>query len=252
VRALVRGIRRLDDAVARAERLLIVALLGVMAAAIFLDAMHRVFSASEGRLESLLVSLAPAALEGIARTVVAPAMLVLAAFGVAFAALRTMDRPRPWRRRQAALGAAAITLLLVAATQALVRGLPNGLVWSQQMALCFMLWVGLVGASLATRDRAHIAFEVAGKIWPPRARPAIELLARLTSAAFCLFLAVLAVAFAREHFSEWRQSDGAAGLFEGFRVPRWVVYGFLPFPFAVMSARFLIHGVRAPDAEKPA
>jgi len=209
-----------------------------MAGAVFLDALHRVLSAEEGRLERLIAALAPATWQPVVHAAVAPALLLLATFGVAFGALRTRRARRPW------LGAAGITVALTAAAQLLVRALPNGLVWSQQMALCFMLWVGLMGASLGTRDRAHIAFELAGKIWPPRLRRPAELLARILSAAFTLFLAFLAAAFAREHYREWASSNGEAGLFEAFRVPRFLIYGFLPFPLSVMGLRFLGYGVR--------
>jgi TRAP-type C4-dicarboxylate transport system permease small subunit len=225
------------------ERFLIVALLGVMAGAVFLDALHRVFSAEEGRLERLLSGVPPGA-----RPKLAAAILLLATFGVSYGALRSRG---PIARPRALLLAGAITGALTLATQALVHGLPNGLIWSQQMALCFMLWVGLMGASLGTRDRSHIAFELAGKIWPARLRRPAEWLARLVSAAFALFLAFLAVAFTREHYAEWASSGGEAGLFEAFRVPRFVIYGFLPFPLTVMGLRFLGYGVRAVEAEEP-
>jgi TRAP-type C4-dicarboxylate transport system permease small subunit len=238
-----RTLARADEVVSVIERALIVGLLAVMAGAVFLDALHRVFSAEEGRLERLLVALAPAAAERAVRTWIAPAVLLLAAFGVAYGALRTRRARRPL------LLAAVLTAALTGLVQFLVRGLPNGLVWSQQMALCFMLWVGLMGASLGTRDRSHIAFELAGKLWPARLRRPAEFLARLLSAAFALFLAFLAAAFAREHYAEWSASGGEAGLFEAFRVPRFLIYGFLPFPLTVMGLRFLGYGVRAIEEE---
>ena len=237
-----RALVRLDDAVGAFERAFIVVLLAVMAASVFLDALHRVFSAEEGRLERLLAALAPAALHRMIHVFGAPAVLLLATFAAGYGAVRTRGVRRPW------LAATALTIALTAGVQLLVRGLPNGLVWSQQMALCFMLWVGLMGASLGTRDRAHIAFELASKIWPARLRRPAELLARIISAAFALFLAFLAAAFTREHYAEWAGSNHEAGLFEAFRVPRFIIYGFLPFPLAVMGLRFLGHGVRAPEA----
>ena len=47
-----------------------------------------------------------------------------------------------------------------------MRLVPNGLVWSQPVALGLLLWVALIGATLSTKARAHIALEVADKIWP--------------------------------------------------------------------------------------
>jgi TRAP-type C4-dicarboxylate transport system permease small subunit len=247
---LRRALRRLEGAVTTFERALIVGLLAVMAGAVFHDALHRIFAAKEGRLERLLVALLPAGLESAARAAVAPALLALATFGVVYGALRTRAVASGTRSRALAF-AALWTLGLAGGAQALVRGLPSGLVWSQQMALCFMLWIGLLGASLAARDRAHIAFELAGKIWPRPLRRPVELIARTVAAGFSLFLALLAAAHAREHYLEWSSSGGAAGLFEAFRVPRWTIFGFLPLPLTVMGLRFVAYGVRAPEGEAP-
>ena len=134
-----------------------------------------------------------------------------------------------------------------------MRLVENGLVWSQQMALCFMLWVALAGASLGAREHAHIAFELAGVIWPRPLRRIIERIARLLAAGFTLFLAVLAAAHAREHYLEWHSSGGTAGIFEGFRVPRFAIFGFLPLPLTVTALRFLAYGVRRDEpAAEPA
>jgi TRAP-type C4-dicarboxylate transport system permease small subunit len=244
-----RVIRRIDDALAAGERAFTVGLLGLMVSAVFLDALHRIFAAEQGRSARLLAALLPAGLAGAAGDVVAPVLLGVAAVAVAYAALRTRAVASS-RRRHLAL-AAVIAAGLAGATQALLRLAPNGLVWSQQMGLCFLLWVGLCGASLGARDRAHIAFELAGRLWPGRLRLPAEWLARLCSAAFSLFLAVLAAGFAIEHYGEWAESGRAAGLFEAFRVPRFVIYGFLPFPLSVMAFRFMVYGVRAAGHAAP-
>jgi TRAP-type C4-dicarboxylate transport system permease small subunit len=235
---------RLDAGLAAAERALIVVLCALMAGAVFLDAMHRTFSAEEGRLARLVAWLLPAALAGATRTVIAPVALLLATFGVTCAAWRTRDPGLG--RSKVLLRGLVTTALLTAGTQALVRGLPNGLVWSQQMALCFMLWVGLLGASLGAREHSHIVFELAGKLWPARLRWQIDGLARFVAAGFCLFMALLALLYAREHYLEWATSDGQAGLFEALRVPRFLIFGFLPLPFASMGLRFIAHGFHAP------
>jgi TRAP-type C4-dicarboxylate transport system permease small subunit len=254
-RVMMRALRRLEAVITAFEKGLIVVLLAVMAGAVFLDALHRIFAADEGRLERLLVAILPAALERSTRAAIAPAVLALATLGIAYGALRTRAQAAgavPMPRRRALALAALLTAALAGATQLLVRGLPNGLVWSQQMALCFMLWVGLAGASLGTRERAHIAFELAGKLWPRPLRRPVEALARAVAAGFCLFLCVLSAAHAREHYQEWASSGGTAGLSGAFGAPLWLIIGFLPFPFAVMAVRFLAYGVRAPDGEEAA
>jgi TRAP-type C4-dicarboxylate transport system permease small subunit len=117
------------------------------------------------------------------------------------------------------------------------------------MGLAFMLWVGLTGASLGARERAHLVFELAGKIWPAPVRPLVEGIARLVAGGFTLFLALLAALYAREHYLEWASGDGGAGTFEAFRVPRWTIFGYLPVPFAVTGLRFWAYGVRPREDE---
>ena len=242
---LKRGLMRLEAAVTAFERALILVLLGIMASAVFLDALHRIFAAKSGRMERILVAVVPGAAVAIEQ-VIAPGMLGLGTLAIVYAALRTRDgAARP--RKHALWRALAVTAALVACTRLIVFALPNGLVWSQQMALCLMLWVGLTGASLATRERSHIVFELASKLWPHRLRVLVEWLSRLCAAGFSLFLAFLAIVHARGHYVEWATSDHLAGLFEAFSVPKWIVFGFLPIPLAIMGVRFLVFGVRGPD-----
>ncbi len=72
----------------------------------------------------------------------------------------------------------------------------------------------------------------------------------MIAAGFAVFLAVLAAANALEHYEEWASSGGAAGNFEAFPVPRFLIFGFLPLPLIVMGLRFLAYGVR--PAQEPA
>jgi len=234
----------LDDALFQGERALVVLLVTVMAIAVFLDALHRVFAAGEGRIERLVVALAPASAEATVRAWLAPATVAALTFGVLFVAGRTRQRtgPLPSPMRTAAYAALG-TVVAAGLVRALVAGMPSGLPWSQQLALCAMLWVGFLGASIAARNRTHLALEVAQRIWPARLRPAADWIARAAACGFSLFLAALAVGFARFHYAEWTESDGAAGLFEGFPAPRFLVFGFLPLPLASMGLRFLVHGV---------
>ncbi len=241
-----RALLRLEAAVTAFERALIVVLLAIMACAVFLDALHRIFAAKSGRIERILTAVIPSAASAI-QLFISPAILALATFGIVYAALRTRAQATPQPRKRALLMAFAVTLALVGATRLLVVGLPNGLVWSQQMALSFMLWMGLSGGSLATREHSHIVFELASKLWPQKLRVPVEWVSRLFAAGFSLFLAYLAVLHAHDHYVQWSTSGGLAGLFEAFRVPKWIIFGFFPVPLTIMGIRFLTFGVRAPE-----
>ncbi|HEY0705848.1 MAG TPA: TRAP transporter small permease subunit [Polyangia bacterium] len=242
------ALHRVERGIAAGERALIVVLIIVMTASVFLDALHRVFAAGEGRTAGLLRAILPES-AAVAAPIAAAILLVLATFAITYGALATRERVTGSLggvgRRM--LQAALITVGLAAFTQALVFVAPNGLVFSQQMSLCFLLWMALAGASLGARERSHIVFELAGHIWPQKWRRAVELVARVLAAGFTLFLALLAARHAHGHYREWVESDGAAGLFEAFPVPRFTIFGFLPLPLITLALRFLMFGVRSDE-----
>ena len=121
--------------------------------------------------------------------------------------------------------------------------LPNGLIWSQTLGLVFMLWIGLLGASMATRDHRHLALDLGSKLWPKAWLPKVQALGNLVTALFCFALAALAVVSIRDHFGDWSGTDGAGGTFvaQGLpQLPRFIAFIIVPFGFALMGARFVL------------
>lgn len=252
---MMRILRRFDDVVLRFERGLIVVMLAAMTLAVFGDTMHRIFNSPVGKIDSFLLSVAPS-LAGSSKPISLAIWFVLAV-AVTYTAIRTRDRVELMPRGKALGWAVAIAAGAWLAIRLLILLMPNGLIWSQRMALSFMLWIGFVGASIATREGAHIVFEVADRIWPARIMPGVKMIARLVPTAFALFLALLTLGHTRYHYRDWAESGHVAGVFEGFAVPKWTVYGFLVFPFLMIAFRFLLHGVKmadpvdqAPEAEE--
>lgn len=235
-------LRKIDDAIYAAERWLTLALISVMALAVFVDVTHRKFSEPVGQVESLLARFLPVSPE-VLDAWIAPAALLLLTFALVYFAVRSMEVEPRIAPGRALAAAAGIAVGLAVSVKLLLVLLPNGLIFSQKMALCFMLWVGFLGASMATREGNHIVFEVADRIWPRKWQPAVKWITRVIAAAFCIALAVLAVSYTSHHYRDWTESDGVAGVFEGFAVPIWTIYGFLPIPLLIMAFRFLFLGV---------
>ena len=141
-------LRRIDDAWYRVERALCVALLGVMAVAVFLDAVHRQ-AANEGRLEQLCRRFLREA-GGPVSTVVAFAL----ALWVLYGALRTAKSAKPVPVARAARHRGARLAIGYGARARHGALFPNGLIWAQSLGLAGMLWVGFLGASMATKRAA--------------------------------------------------------------------------------------------------
>lgn len=243
-------LQKIDDAIYKAERALTLFLIAAMAVAVFIDVTHRKFSEPVGNVERVLSGVLPMSQEAI-HSYAAPVVLLLLAFAVAYGAFRTAET-EPRIPRNKALGYAAATAVGGAVfVKLLLVALPNGLIFSQKMALCMLLWVGFIGASMATREGNHIVFEVADRIWPAKIRGLIRHIAAGVAVVFCLALAGLAVAYVSHHYADWAESDGVAGVFEGFAVPIWTVYGFLPIPLTIMAFRFARLGVLSMEIEAP-
>jgi C4-dicarboxylate transporter DctQ subunit len=126
-----------------------------------------------------------------------------------------------------------LALVLLAALQILLRiGFDSGLGWAEGVSRVGVLWVALLGALGATRQRQHIMIDAVPRLLPPRAR---RVLWALTQCAAALVAATLAwfgaglVALERE-----APVPFLAG------VPSWVPMLALPLGFGLMAVRFLI------------
>ena len=238
-------LRRIDDAWYRAERALCVVLLAVMAVAVFLDAVHRQ-AANEGRLEAMCKRLVGPDAAGPVSTVLAFAL----ALWVLYGALRTAKT-----KVQIPVGRALVIAVLgVAAAYGLIVGMvtlfPNGLIWAQSLGLSGMLWVGFIGASMATKEGNHLTLEIMEFVWKGKAKAHVGRLGALAATVFCAIIAWLCLVQVRIEYSEWAEAEGAVGTMSGFPVPRFAIFSILPFAFTVMALRFLGRVLGETEKEK--
>jgi TRAP-type C4-dicarboxylate transport system permease small subunit len=215
----MRTLLAVDDVIYRVERAVVAGMLVLMGLVVFLDVIHRVSTRSGSPLASPLV--------------VASAATVVAAM-----ALRTREVPM-------ALPKGAAVGVAVAAFQfGFIRLVPNGLVWSQTLALALTLWLGTIGASLAAHDRRHLALDVGSKLWSKAMAPRAAALGHLITALFCLLLLWLSVRSVSQHIELWTATEGSAGTLSGTSIPRWTAYLAIPYGTAVLAFRFLLESWR--------
>jgi TRAP-type C4-dicarboxylate transport system permease small subunit len=98
-----------------------------------------------------------------------------------------------------------------------------------------VLWIGFIGASLATREEKHINIDLFGRMLPGKGKRVVKLITHLFSAVVCLFLAKAAWVFVME------EREMATTLFN--EIPAWYFQMILPVGFLLMALRFLIHMV---------
>jgi TRAP-type C4-dicarboxylate transport system permease small subunit len=234
---------RFDRAVYRAER----ALAGVgflaMSLAMFLYVAQRVYSRGDARLPHFVLAIlgkhpSPAEMAWWNGDFSAGLNLALTLVAC-YAALRTMKLARPPSRLVALAGAAGATVVLGGLVKLVLVTWPNGVVWAPRFCGACMLWVGFLGASIATYEKRHLALEMGEKLWPKSIFPFVKAIALVTAAAMCVFLVWLAALSIGDYYRHHDVIDPSS-----LRWPKWAALMVLPYSFAMMIFRFLYQGGR--------
>jgi C4-dicarboxylate transporter, DctQ subunit len=129
-------------------------------------------------------------------------------------------------------------MIVVAFAQIALRNFMGiGLSWSESLVRYLVLWIGFIGASLATREGRHITIEVI-KLRPAASgRRYLAALSQLCGVAVCAVMTWAAVKFVRD--------DAQIGNRTFLDLPTWVLETIIPATFAIMSLRFLLRAIRA-------
>lgn len=242
-RLMATAFARFDDFINQIEKYLVLVFLSVMTAVVFLDVVHRTASSPEGFFLSILLKIAGAEASPDTRELIttwlAPGLLRLLTFGIVYAALQSAMRTK--QSKIAVLGEALVlSVLLEVGLRLMLWLFPNGLVWSQPLSLSLLLWVAMVGATLATKERGHIVLQIADRIWPGPALRWVRLSGGLLTAAFCVAVAVLGVHYTADFYEQWKMG---VGFVSGIAIPRWAVYTAIPTCFLLMALRFGAYAV---------
>ncbi|MCK6530660.1 TRAP transporter small permease subunit [Myxococcota bacterium] len=237
-------LRRLDDGLFAVEKAGIVALTAAMGILVFLDVVHRVATRPEGPLVRIAARILGGGAAGGGAYEAHGTFLALALMGLVVGLAAATRGAAPARSAAAGLAGAAA---LGAALWAFVVALPNGLVWSQTLALALMLWVGMGGASLAARGNRHLGLDVGTKLWPEHKRHVAAALGSGVTTVVCTVLLWLSLRSVVAHYGDWQATQHAGGTLVGLPIPKWFAFLALPYGFSALAFRF---GLSAWDAAR--
>lgn len=251
--SLRRTANRVDDVVFQVERLLLLVCLAAMTVLVSVDVVQRTFSRPVGKTEGALLSVlypdpTPEQTSFVVGTLgpvlfglFALVMCVLAAQSARSIAAEKVKGPKPAFGRSVAIGVGVLLGLTV-----FVKGVlwlfPSSVPGAQKFALGFMLWSGMLGASLATRSRRHIILDPIKKNLDPATLKPFSLIGGIVTFVFCGLLSLLGWMQLHEQFTEWSQGDGV-GVYDALPVPLWIGTLSIPVTFGVMALRFLAQGI---------
>ena len=123
-----------------------------------------------------------------------------------------------------------------AVTQIVLRNLfDSGLSWADPLLRLLVLWVGLAGAMVATRQDRHIAIDVLTRYLPPRWQLAAQVIVDL--------FAALVSAIVAYHAGRLMIMDKEAGAIAFAAVPVWICELIIPLAFGVIAMRYLVFAI---------
>lgn len=124
-------------------------------------------------------------------------------------------------------------MILLSTAQILLRNLfDSGIPWADPLLRLLVLWVGMLGAMLATHYDKHIRIDLVTRFIPPQYHRLSGSVTALASAVVCALLT-----YHSAHFVHFEWQDGSEAF---IGVPAWMAESILPFGFGVMSIRFAI------------
>lgn len=131
-----------------------------------------------------------------------------------------------------------LVMILLAFGQIVLRNFfSTGVAWVDPLLRVLVLWVGLIGAMVATRIDKHISVDVLTRLLSPRLGALARVVTRLFAAGVSGLIAWHAGRFV---IDEWRSGSEA---FSG--VPAWFLEAVIPLGFGIIAARLLLQALSA-------
>lgn len=128
---------------------------------------------------------------------------------------------------------ALFSMLLMALTQIVLRNFfDSGFLWAESFLRILVLWVAMLGAMVATRERNHISIDLLSRFLNPAVYRPLRILAQVFAAGVCFTAAFYSVDYIRYEYED--------GTIAFASVPVWVCQSILPVGFVVMGLRFIV------------
>jgi TRAP-type C4-dicarboxylate transport system permease small subunit len=124
-------------------------------------------------------------------------------------------------------------MLLLGVTQILLRNVfDSGLLWAGPLLRVMLLWVGLLGAMVASRYDKHISIDVLSRLVGVKWRPWLRMATDLFAGMVCAIVAYYAGRFVLDEIAYG--TPGFAG------IPAWMLESVIPLAFGVIALRYLL------------
>ena len=126
-----------------------------------------------------------------------------------------------------------MSMVLLAFLQVVLRNISGqGILWGDPLLRHLVLWVGFIGASLATRSEKHINMDVFGRLLAQRPKLFVQIIINLFAVGVTAVLTNAAWTFVME------EKEFGDTLFSN--IPVWYFQIIIPLGFLLMMLRFIM------------
>ena len=126
-----------------------------------------------------------------------------------------------------------LSMIIMVVLQIVLRNFFGaGIVWSEVLVRVLVLWVGLMGAMVASRQGNHINIDIMDRFLSGRAKIVVKFIVELFTALICLVVAYYSLLFVQMEFADGGESFA--------KVPAWLCEAIIPFAFMVISLRYFL------------
>lgn len=131
-----------------------------------------------------------------------------------------------------------LTMVSIAGAQIVLRNFfDSGFAWGDELLRILVLWVGLVGAVVASREKRHVKIDILSRFLNPTGKRVAEFITHLFTSAVCLIVAWHAWVFVQGSI-EFKET--VLG-----QTPAWIFQSILPIAFGLIGYRYAVFALKA-------
>jgi len=126
-----------------------------------------------------------------------------------------------------------LLMISMAVLQIFMRNMfDSGIIWGDALVRVLVLWIGLMGAMIASRNNHHISIDVLSKYLPKQIKKLTNLIIFIFTSLICGVMAYFSLIFV---IMEKQDSFMAFA-----NIPAWACESIIPIAFAIISLRYII------------
>jgi len=127
-----------------------------------------------------------------------------------------------------------LTAILLASSQIILRNFfDSGIFWADSALRILVLWIGMIGAMFASRNKKHIRIDILSHYLPHKLQSNIWRITEFITAIVCAIVAYYSIEFIRLEYED--------GQIAFANVPVWLCETIIPVAFIIMSLRYFFY-----------